>query len=70
MMWLRQNRHKFCPRRIRECQKIKKNQNVVGLHDANHGFMIVSSPPSHKGKQRNCTCGPQTVVDGRRQYWR
>ena len=48
------------------------DQNVVGLHNANHGFTIVSFPPTHKAnnetvhmghKQRRMADGGIEVVD-------
>ena len=35
------------------------DQNVVGLHDANHGFTIVSFPPTHKANNDTAHTGPK-----------
>ncbi len=37
--------------------KHPRDQNVVGLHDANHGFTIVSFPPAHKTKSKTAHVG-------------
>ena len=33
------------------------DQNVVGLHNANHGFTIVSFPPTHKANNETVHMG-------------
>ena len=40
------------------------DQNVVGLQDANHGDMIISSPPSHDCNLEGRGCGHDVVLPG------